>query len=264
MLTFIATVVLSCAPILVHAFPLHRVILSTNNDPLYIQFWPIVAPIWESMGIRPTLALIATEDCPIDTSIGDVLRFDPLPDVPEALQAQAIRLLIPAFFPDDVCLISDIDMLPMSPSYFIEWALPCPDDAFLVYRDIVWGDSSRYTMCYNAAKGRVFAEIFGVHSLEDIPKILRYWNSLQLGWETDELVLFADLIKWENKGNLVMRLGHFIPKRLDRGQWKIDDSFDASQWVDCHCPRPYMDHKESIDIVLKSLKEHIEDFCRNQ
>lgn len=150
------------------AFQIDRVILSTNNDPLYIQFWPVVARVWKTMGFQPTLALIATEDCQVDTSLGDVIRFEPLSDVSE--EAQAIRLLVPYFFSEDVCLLSDIDMIPMSRSYFVDYAHSSPDYAFLVYRDGAWGNAHRYSICYNAAKGKIFSEIFGINSPEDIRK----------------------------------------------------------------------------------------------
>ncbi len=54
---------------------LKRVILSTNNHPMYIQFWPIVAPLWKAIGLQPTLALIADENCRIDETLGDVYRL---------------------------------------------------------------------------------------------------------------------------------------------------------------------------------------------
>src|SRR5579872_2110798 len=93
---------------------LKRVILSTDKNPFYSEFWPIVAPIWAKMGFIPTLALIAEDDASIDTSLGDVIRFQPLPDVPLSLQAQAIRLILPVLFPEDGCILSDIDMIPIS------------------------------------------------------------------------------------------------------------------------------------------------------
>jgi hypothetical protein len=44
-----------------------RVILSTDNNPDYIQFWPIVSRVWqEYIGIKPTLALIADKSVYID------------------------------------------------------------------------------------------------------------------------------------------------------------------------------------------------------
>ena len=164
---------------LLSSLELNRVILSSNNDPKYIQFWPVVAPVWQKMGLRPTLMLVADDNCVVDESLGDVIRFSPLPDFSESLQAQAIRLLAPALFPNDGCLISDIDMIPISRSYFMDGALPCPPSAFLVYRDRAHGaEYPRWPMCYVAARGDVFASIFGVSKIEDFSDVLRFFASL--------------------------------------------------------------------------------------
>ncbi|HLB40602.1 MAG TPA: hypothetical protein VJJ83_02325, partial [Candidatus Babeliales bacterium] len=82
------------------SFKLDRVILSTDNKPEYIQFWPIVARAWQELvGLRPTLVLVADESVQVDTSLGDVIRFQPVPEVPTGLQAQVLRLFLPVLFP---------------------------------------------------------------------------------------------------------------------------------------------------------------------
>jgi len=235
-------------------FELNRVILSTNNNPDYIEFWPVVAPVWQAMGIRPTLALIADENCPIDTSLGDVVRFDPIPGMPESFQAQTVRLLLPILFPDDVCIISDIDMIPISKSYFVDNAKPCPDDAILLYRDLAWGHSAkRYAMCYSAAKGSVFQSIFSVSTYEEIGPMLQEWMKWRRGWETDEHVLFSKVKAWERNGGKVMRLGHRNPGRLSRVRWFIPKQPDLRKYIDCHCPRPYSAYKDSIDRIITAI-----------
>lgn len=231
---------------------LDRVILATDDNPLYIEFWPIVAPIWEKMGFKPTLALIADKECPIDTSLGDVIRFDPIPDVPVSLQAQAIRLLLPALFPEDGCILSDIDMIPILHEYFIQGASTCPDSAFLVYRDAY--NLVTYPMCYVAGKGQVFKELFEVHSEAEIPVILRKWAQKGYGWNTDEIILYQTVNEWEKQGGHVIRLGHSVSRRLDRANWNVDfRTLNITRYIDCHCPRPYSAYKKSIDQVVEQV-----------
>ncbi len=250
---------LSCAGPL-QGLELKRVILSTNDNPDYIQFWPIVAPLWSAMGIKPTLALIAEEDCEIDATLGDVIRFAPQPGIPESLQAQVIRLFLPALFPDEGCIISDIDMLPVSRSFFIDGAAPCPNEAFLVYRALALPDFQyrRYPMCYVAAKGEVFSSVFGVKNREEIGQRIRDWASFGFGWDTDETLLYRYLIEWETSGGDVMRLGNAQIGRIDRGNWPWDPDFlDLSRYVDCHCPRPYSYYKGSIDVIARKIGESL-------
>lgn len=248
---------LLCSPLC--GLELKRVILSTNNDPIYIEFWPIVAPIWTAMGLRPTLALVADENCPIDTSLGDVIRFPPLPDIPESLQTQVIRLFLPILFPDEGCLISDIDMIPISRSYFFDGALQCPDNGFLVYRRTVNEDSEpRYPMCYNAAKGSVFSSVFGISHRDQIPELIRHWAEYGLGWNTDELLLYAYLIEWERSGGFIARLDHAVERRIDRAEWKVDPAgIDVTPYIDYHAPRPYSEYRETIDAVVNGVKRQL-------
>lgn len=235
---------------------LKRVILATNSDPFYKDLWAVVAPLWKEMGLQPTLALIADETCAIDTSLGDVIRFSPIPGVSEAFQTQAIRLILPALYPDDGCLISDIDMLPISRAYFFDGATRCAENSFLVYRDKNGRPEDRqYPMCYVAAKGSVYASIFGVHSPEDFSILLQQWHDLGYGWFTDQLILYHAVNQWEARGGSVTRLGHVGGPRLDRASWDAQlQNLRIAKYIDCHCPRPYSEYKASIDQVAEAIR----------
>lgn len=237
---------------------LKRVILSTNDNPNYIEFWPIVAPLWQAMGLRPTLALVANDDCQVDTTLGDVIRFPPLGDVSEALQTQVIRLMLPVLFPHEGCLIADIDMLPISRDYFFDGAVSCPSDAFLVYRDRAYGEEvQKYPMCYVAAEGHVFSSLFGIAHSSKFPALIRHLASQGYGWYTDELILYRYLMQWEKSGNHIVRLGHNAEQRLDRSDWNTAEqsieNYPIENYIDCHCPRPYSAYKSSIDKIVQAI-----------
>ncbi len=249
---FLLTWLYIFSPASIQAIELNRVILATNNDITYIQFWQVVAPLWSKMGLKPTLALIADENCVVDTTLGDVIRFDPIPGVSQALQAQAIRLLLPILFPDDGCIISDIDMLPISREYFFEGASHCPDDGFLIYRNGAYGgNEKKYPMCYFAAKGDVFQSVFGISKLEEIDPLLQQWASMGYGWNTDELMLYQYVNDWQISTGKVVYLGHGVGPRIDRMWWFDQLRFlDVRNAIDCHCPRPYSINKQTIDQVV--------------
>lgn len=241
------------------ALEIKRVIVSTNNHPEYIQFWPIVAKLWSEAGFIPTLALIAEDDVEVDTSIGEVIRFRPIFGVPESLQAQTVRLLLPILFPNDGCLISDIDMLPVSRSYFKDGAARSADDAFLIYRDKAYSPSEpKYPMCYFAGRGDVFQKVFKAETYEEIEPRIIEWFGEGHGWNTDEVVLYRCVCSWEkDEGGPVCRLGHGVGPRIDRLYWNLDRIDQLmGRSIDCHCPRPYSINKESIDKVYHSVLEH--------
>lgn len=245
---------LCCTP--VFSFQLDRVILSTNDNPNYIQFWPVAAKAWqEIVGIRPTLALIAKEDVEVDTTYGDVIRFEPIEGVSTAFYAQCVRLLAPALFPNDGCIVADIDLFPLQKKFFFKKISTIPDDNFIIYKDRAYSwYKPRVYMCYNAAKGSTFAQIFGVHGYESIPDIIRRWHQLGIGWSTDERLIYEHLSWWPKRKTHVKKLGYskrhkyricrkkklkFKRKKLEKGRYE-----------EINCPKPYAEHKERIDLIM--------------
>ena len=256
---------------------LDRVILSTNDDPRYIQFWPMVAKAWkEIVGVQPTLALIGDESVQVDESLGDVIRFEPIEGLPDGQYAQAVRLLLPALFEDETCIVSDIDMVPLTKKYFTESIQDVPEENFAVYRDGIrmpargydGEDGYRYVMCYTAAKGSVFKEVFNVNNVEDIPAMIKHWYSF--GWErdTDERFLFKALHEWPAFSARCSRLGHVVNRRItriirtpDRGlRFRYDRKLlKEGYYIDAHMPRPYKKYKAMIDEMMAHLGTRVGD-----
>ncbi len=241
---------------------LKRVILATDANPMYLEFWPLTAKAWQQVtGLRPTLVLVADSSVVVDESLGDVIRFEPIANIPTALQAQAIRLLIPALFPEDGCIISDIDMIPLQKSYFIDSVSEVPDDCFVVYRNLGYNDQdNHYPMCYNAAKGKIFAEIFGVSGVNrteimaNIRTVIINWAQLKHGWVTDEMCLVCELKKWPNYANKCIKLNHSGGPRVDRGDWQYDlKLLKSGHYIDSHMLRPYSRYKAEIDELIIQL-----------
>jgi len=156
------------------ALRIDRAIIASNANPTYLEFWPLVAQAWNTLtSIKPTLILIADENVTVDTEIGDVIRFDPIPGISTAMQSQVIRLLAPILFEDDVCLITDIDMFPTSEAQLVRPLKTICNDNFVIYRFNAYPDQERIPMCYNAAKGSVFKDIFNINSIHDIPSKIK-------------------------------------------------------------------------------------------
>ena len=244
-----------------------RVILATNTNKTYIDFWPLVAQAWkEIVGVTPTLALIAPADTIIDETCGDVLRFEPIPGIPTSLHAQVIRLLLPTYFDDDVCIISDIDMLPLNKNYFVDSIAHVPDNHFIVYRNKAYAPAlQRYPMCYNAAKGSTFKEIFHITNPDiDIPIIIKNWHRLNLGWNTDEIMLTQSLAQWNGYPTRCTKLDHKVERRVDRSNWRYNPALvKAGFYIDAHCLRPYEKYKKEINVLAQcmglDIKENNED-----
>ena len=237
-------------------FPLKidRVILATNDNPDYIQFWPTAAKAWqEIVGVRPTLALIGSEEVQVDTQYGDVIRFEPIPGIPTSFYAQCVRLLLPCLFPTEGCVVADIDLIPLQKRFFIKKVEEIPDDHFVVFRNkAYWFFKKRIYMCYNAAKGDTFRDIFGVQSYEDIPEIIKEWWQLGFGWDTDEKVLYRYLRKWNKRKTNIKKLGYGkeYKRRIERKLKFEKKKILKQSYTEVNCPRPYEEHKQQIDYIM--------------
>jgi len=239
----------------VHPLTINRVILGVNDNPEYLDFWPIVAEGWKSLGIQPTLALIAHADTVIDESLGDVIRFEPIPGIPTSFQAQTIRNLLPALFPDDGCLISDMDMIIVDKQFFIDHAAQYPDDAFITYHDgALKHIPHNYPMCYNVARGSTWAELFNIHTMSEITERLKAWYLLGLGWDSDQVILATTLDFWHSAPTRFIKLGYNVEKRIDRANWWYSvEAIQSGYYRDAHLLKPYKDHKREIDALVAHL-----------
>ncbi|BDC34790.1 hypothetical protein Noda2021_07480 [Candidatus Dependentiae bacterium Noda2021] len=239
------------------AFRINRVIVASDANPVYLQFWPLVAKTWKQIvGIKPTLFLVAPADVTVDESLGHVIRFEPLPGIPTSFQAQVIRLLAPAYFEDDICIISDMDMIPLSKEYFTKSVSAIFENCFVVYKDGAFAGQNinEYPMCYNAAKGWVFKEIFDIKSIDEIPSIITQWYNLGLGWTTDQQILFQRFNEWNAKTSRGIKLGHTVERRVDRGGWSYNvELLQKGYYVDCHMLRPYEAYKYHLDSLAQQL-----------
>ena len=93
-----------------------RVIVSTTSHKNYINFWPIVSKSWKNLGIIPTLIYTSNKKIKFDSE-QDVLNIN-VRGIDPIFTAQNARLLVPSLYPNDVCLTSDIDIMPLSKNYF--------------------------------------------------------------------------------------------------------------------------------------------------
>lgn len=248
------------------SFKLDRVILATNDNTMYSDFWPIVSFFWkEYVGLKPTLAVISDKKINIDESLGDVIYFNTIPGVSTATHAQTIRLFLPILFKDSYCLLSDMDMIPLNKSYFLNSVAKVPNNKFVVYRNRAYGPGNkRFPICYCAAKGSVFQEVFNLIP-ENISKRILELKKLNLGWNTDEIYLTNMLKKWPHFKTRCALLGHDVRQRIDRGKFKYSlGGLQRNRYIDSHLLRPYSKYKGQIDKLVADMRKWIIKRCINR
>tara|TARA_R100001015_G_scaffold19003_2_gene14086 strand:- start:16269 stop:17042 length:774 start_codon:yes stop_codon:yes gene_type:complete len=248
-----------------------RVILGCDTHPEYLPFWNLSSKAWrEIIGITPTLVLIA-EEIPdyLDQTYGEIHLLKPIEGIPTARQAQIVRFFYPSQFPDEVCLTSDIDMFPLSSTYFNGLIKNVPDDHLAVYSS----DSTlpgmknhpSFAVGYNAAKGRVFEEIVK-GSMDNWEEKITEWVSEGHQWFTDEIMFFKSWDSWSKKNEKTSFFKRGYNKhpdplyinRIDRGNNcnYQKNLLERGYYYDFHMPRPYKKYENKIHEIVEIATDY--------
>lgn len=233
-------------------------IMSSNDNPMYFDFWEPVSKCWEKLGITPLLFYFGNKN------INDsrVIKVKPLEKYQEAIQLLWIRYFAPKVLDQNkVSIISDIDMIPLSKNYFCESISNFTEDTYVHLNPCI-ETYGRYPSCYHVAQNKKFVEILELDrfsSFEDsVKECLKYsQKNYSSGWFADENFASEMLKKNINKNvKLLKRLGGQNGHRIDRATNDLwCKPFELSQisqqaYYDCHSIRPYKNHKQQIDSII--------------
>lgn len=239
---------------------LDKAILSSNDNPDYLEFWPIVSEAWKNIGIEPVLFYTGKNKIKKE----NVYNFN-LEKCDTAFLAQNIRLLAPTLFPNETCIISDIDNMPLSREYFQNPISEINDSHFVIYRpDAV--PKNMISIMWNVAKGSTWSEIFKITTVRKIKLTLIYWyiyfyKLQRYNWYTDQILLKKYISKFQESN--IERIVELDDKktnfnRLDRES--LDEGLDnlilkKVYFSDFHMPRPFSKYDKQIcDVYDKVFK----------
>ncbi len=239
-----------------------KVILASNDNPEYLDFWPLVSEAWERLGVEPVLIYTGKEKIDLP---GEVIHFY-VEGVDPVFVAQNIRILMPALYPEHNAITADIDDLPLSKKYFIDNVKDIPDHMFVVYR---WGfiTETMIPICWTLAKGTTWQKIFNIKNENDIINKLISWYPLNYrkghkNWYTDQLKLKKYISKYDidNPREVLYftdQMLHF--NRIDRNELDgvlYNLSEKKVEYSDFHMPIPYSQFEETINEVYRLSKKN--------
>jgi hypothetical protein len=229
-------------------------VMSSDDNPFYLDFWPIVSKLWKvKMGVTPVLLYFG--DGKPDTTYGEVIKMKLFEKVPLYLQCTCSRLWYPGTQPDKVTILSDIDMLPLSRWYFLTQVSEVPEDKY-VHLNPCLETYGRVAICYNVARGDTYRDVLKIPT--DWSDAAGYFASVKPMklftkerplWFVDETVLTSKLLEYENKNRIVLlrRPGGQNGFRIDRPVWEWDDNMlKKNMYFDCHSQRPFSQYKKDI------------------
>lgn len=228
--------------------------MGSNNNPLYLDFWPIVSKVWrEVFNITPVLGLISDEETNIyNDGNGLVIKLKSIEGFDDGLLSQLVRLYLPKFLEGN-CIISDIDMIPLSKKYFIEDLNEYSDNDFIIlsshHPQTI--DTNQYPMCYVVGNDKIFKELFTLD--DDWISFIKKIPSQ--GWFTDQLYLYNTINKNNNFSyKFPRRNGGFTNNRIDRIMWSYDvNKLKDGYYIDSHSLRPYSQYSEEINKLINYL-----------
>jgi hypothetical protein len=240
------------------------VILSSNDNPDYIQFWPIVSEAWKLMGVNPILIYTGEKKLKLK---GDVINFN-IKNIDSSFVAQNIRILYPSLLTNKTCLVSDIDNLPLSRNYFLDSVSSFNKNSFIIYRPDAC-PPNMISMMWNAAAAATWYELFKVDSEKKIEKYLNKWYTKNYSiqgkaWYTDQIKLRKHVNKFsrKNKSRIIeldddaLGFYRFNRNRLEKHLAIMNENPDV-RFTDFHMPRPLSEYKELINKVFEHHKRYI-------
>jgi hypothetical protein len=247
-----------------------KVIHSSDNNPLYLDFWSSVSKVWkEKFNVEPVLVYIDDEDVEIDDSCGSVIRIKPIENIPIYLQTLWVRYWLPSTEPETTWMISDIDMFPISKEYFLRQIEKIDDNKYVHLNPCI-DQYGTLPSCYHVAKGKKFTEVL------ELPKSweesLRMVYDSNLGsdpgshlagkncWFADERYANLKIVKYAKKWDLVFleRTGGQNGRRIDRGNWSYNPKLVEDGWyIDSHSIRPYNRYKKEIDKLVNLILKNV-------
>jgi hypothetical protein len=239
-------------------------IMSSDDNPLYLDFWPIVAKAWKRLGIQPVLIYFGNKE--VDRECGLVINQEPnMVNVPLATCWMRFWM---AGQMEGVSIITDIDMIPLSKWYFVDQIEDYPKHSYLHINPCI-ETYSRYPSCYHIASGEKYKQVLEMNNdfnssyIEMLSK--NYDNStcyIKGGnnkWCFDEYYCTEKMQKNMDLVTLIDRPEGQSGHRIDRTRWIYsEDKLSKGYYFDSHSLRPYDQHKKEIDRLIEIVFKDID------
>lgn len=260
------------------------VTLSCNDSPVYWEFWNPVSRHWkQNFGIHPVLFYYGEYNSNLSTEHGTIVYQEYIPNVPDYVAATWGRFWVTKHFPNKMCLISDIDMFPLSRKFFLEQSCPVKDeyvhlnaDAYHVGDFDCWKTNGiTVPICYHLATSEVLHSVYNFsesYSIEMSKLLSQNYSEYQSGfavtnethlqdasaanggmWGIDEMYSTSMLRSFHHAGGKVNTVNRILPQqRLCRSRIQYQlSSFGLGSHIDFHSLRPYSQHKDVIEEIVR-------------
>lgn len=258
-----------------------RVILSSNTDKNYYEFWNQLSYTYkEKFGIIPTLIFFGTEEefenLGLSKEHGDVFFEQTIQEIPN-WQYTWVLFYYTKFFPNETCVIMGIDQIPLG-TYFLKDIIENIDENDYVMltddhyvktnqTNYDWSLGGFSPSAYHIAKGYVFNEIYKFEGSfkSEILKIknLKVKTMWEDEWGTDEAYSSSVLFNYSNREIIkcFSKSVELVQRRIEcyrsNEPLYVLNSLQKNHYIECHSCRPYSSHKNYLDTLFNNIPKFI-------
>jgi len=257
---------------------LTTVISSVNSNPDYYNFLPYQILFWTKFGIK-FICIYVGEQIPSELQQykEHIILWDKNKDLHSAYVAQNIRIFYAGLInlPDDECImLTDMDMLPCSKSYYTDNLEKYTKEDFIYYRTI--HPTENIYICYNTAHPSLWGKIFGINSIDDIEKELNLnyckgYNGVpgSTGWCSDQELLAIKLLNYNKLDGSIKINNYFHSLKKTIKRLEVRDYINYLQngnnnflhlYDDVHFHRSFSANKQLIEHASTQLYNFISGY----
>jgi len=228
-----------------------RVVVSVDENPDFLDFVPVVSKAWKKFFPEAELAIAFVTNRQLDDPVvqavaqhGDMFLFPHICDISSANQAKVARHVLAGMFPDEICMIEDIDTVPLQREFFEERTSHHVDGKLLAVGREVYGTEhpDKFPISTMTAKGHVFKSIINPMGLQYQPLFKSFYNLEEKAGINYYPAFFSDeslyrylLRKWPGEVVHIPRNVDIRRDWIDRSWWKIDqERLITGQYVTCN------------------------------
>lgn len=231
----------------------NRVVVSTDENPDFLDFIPLVSMAWKKFFPQAELSIAFVTDRSMFDGLvgkmlqyGDVSLFPTFKEIPTANHAKIARHILAGCF-DDVCMIEDVDTIPLQASYFeSRTALHQPGKLLAVGKEVYGIEHpNKFPISTMTAQGKVFQSIFNPTDAdynEIFKNLNRFKDKADIctspQYFSDESLIKELLSGWSGEVVHARRGVNIKEDWIDRSWWDVDeDKLNRGEYVTCNMLR---------------------------
>ena len=150
--------------------PFDKVIVSCDDSPMFLDFWPIVCSAWFKFfpDVEVDLAFVtkrSNEDPVVQEmrEFGDVTVYPMIDDIPASNQGKIARAYHASQQGESVCSLHDMDTIPLQRNYLFDLLRHRKkDNVCLIGSEVYVGtpDEGKTPLVPVTAEGKIFKEVY--------------------------------------------------------------------------------------------------------